>query len=406
MKRRSIILVLLMLLAFTTMDSTSDARGSQYTVAWDKQAWRDSKAFIRNGEWYIPASALEQAYQLRASTTTEGTLAWHSTPKTPSYFRYYPNYYQHKVVTLMYHNVEKQPTDVSFISPAQLEEQITELRKHGFRFINMNEYIRYLHGQQQVPDNAVLLTFDDGYETFYTEVYPLLKKHHLTATNFVIVSSIDDRGQAGRAKLSWEQMRAMMKDGFSFYSHTFQSHAYASINSRGTQKPMLTRKLYDKRTGKVETRSEYKERVKQDLWKAEQRLQAELNNKHRIVAFPYGAFNSDVLDICKSLGIDITFTVKPGINDQSTWNGYRINAGNQNIQTKDLLAKLKHIDEEQPKKMSPYKMNWDSLVLELDQPVMRRNGEWYVPLREIEKNFKVTANIDNSLQQIMLFPGK
>lgn len=405
MKRRPIILVLLMLLAFITMDSTSDARGTQYTIAWDEHTWKETKAFMRNGEWYIPVKALEKAYHLNSSTSKADGLELHTTSKTPPYVRYQPIYYQNKVITLMYHNIEKHPSDVSFISPAQLEEQIVALRQHGFRFISMDDYVRYMNGQQQVPDNAVLLTFDDGYETFYTEVYPLLKRHHLTATNFVIVSSIDDRKQPGRAKLSWDQMRAMMKDGFRFYSHTFNSHAYASINTRGVQKPMLTRKLYDKKTGKIETREQYRARIRQDLMRAEGRLKEELGNKVSMVAFPYGAFNTDVLNICKFLGIDITFTVKPGINDQQTRNGFRINAGNQNIATNNLVESLIN-QGDKPQKKTMYRMSWNRIIVPMERPAIRMDGNWYLPLREVEQHIRIKASIDNHQQQIKLFPGK
>ncbi|WP_195574847.1 polysaccharide deacetylase family protein [Paenibacillus sp. 1001270B_150601_E10] len=405
MKRRPIILVLLMLLAFITMDSTSDARGTQYTIAWDEHTWKETKAFMRNGEWYIPVKALEKAYHLNSSMSKADGLELHTTSKTPPYVRYQPIYYQNKVITLMYHNIEKHPSDVSFISPGQLEEQIVALRQHGFRFIGMDDYVRYMNGQQQVPDNAVLLTFDDGYETFYTEVYPLLKRHHLTATNFVIVSSIDDRKQPGRAKLSWVQMRAMMKDGFRFYSHTFNSHAYASINTRGVQKPMLTRKLYDKKTGKIETREQYRARIRHDLMRAEKRLKEELGNKESMVAFPYGAFNTDVLNICKSLGIDITFTVKPGINDQQTRNGFRINAGNQNIATKDLVESLIN-QGDKPRRKTMYRMSWNQIIVPMERPAIRMDGNWYLPLREVEQHIRIKASIDNQQQQIMLFPGK
>ncbi len=39
-----------------------------------------------------------------------------------------------------------------------------------------------------VPSNAVLVTFDDGYQSFYTAAYPILKSLRIPAVNFVITT--------------------------------------------------------------------------------------------------------------------------------------------------------------------------------------------------------------------------
>lgn len=168
---------------------------------------------------------------------------------------------------------------------------------------------------------------------------------------------------------------------------------------------MLSRKLYDKKTGKAETLDQYHDRVKQDLMMAEKRLKEELNNRHSIVAFPYGATNIDVLRICKSLGIDISFTVKPGINDRETWNGYRMNAGNQKIATKDLVNEMKQQGNSKLSR-SPYIMSWNGTKVSLTRPALKRDEVWYLPLRDVKNNFKLRIEVDPGKQQIVMFPGK
>jgi len=52
------------------------------------------------------------------------------------------------------------------------------------------------------------LTFDDGYDDFYQNVYPVLKKYRFKATCFVTTSSIGSKG-----KMVWDQLREMTKSG-------------------------------------------------------------------------------------------------------------------------------------------------------------------------------------------------
>ena len=66
-----------------------------------------------------------------------------------------------------------------------------------------------------------MLTFDDGYDDNYRELFPLLKQYNLKATVFIIV---DDLGKSH--KLTKEQVKEMSDSGLvSIQSHTM-SHNF------------------------------------------------------------------------------------------------------------------------------------------------------------------------------------
>jgi GT2 family glycosyltransferase/peptidoglycan/xylan/chitin deacetylase (PgdA/CDA1 family) len=82
------------------------------------------------------------------------------------------------------------------------------------------------------PARSVLLTFDDGYDDFYTEVFPSLDRFELKPTVFVVVSQIGksnvwDEMMGGRSRqlLSLQQIREMHRYGVQFGSHTL-THAW------------------------------------------------------------------------------------------------------------------------------------------------------------------------------------
>lgn len=251
-------------------------------------------------------------------------------------------YYRNQVIVLMYHDVSPNPVDDKSISVASFRAQLEAMKANHFQWISMEQYVNFvLHGAP-VPDNAVLLTFDDGYESFYTSAYPVLQEYGAPATNFVITATIDNPKHIGVAKLSWEQIREMHAKGIDFYNHTNDSHGYGYVNEEHTkQKPLLMAPIHLKALGRMETQAEFEARVLKDLRTANSLLDSQLNNHLHVLAFPYGGHNADTLRLAKSLGIDVTFTVKRGINTPGQTNSYRVNAGGMYTKAEVLIQYMK-----------------------------------------------------------------
>jgi len=132
----------------------------------------------------------------------------------------------------------------------------------------------------------------------------------------------------GVPKLTWDQVKEMRKSGIEFYNHTFNLHYYGPTDARGKHlEPALSSRLYLKDKGRRETEKEYETRVEADLKHANAVLKRELGEDNHILAFPYGAFSKPLLEICRKQGIDVTLTVKSGLNKPGQTNGFRLNAG-------------------------------------------------------------------------------
>lgn len=256
-----------------------------------------------------------------------------------------PVYYGGEVAVLMYHDISLQPLKDGIISVDQFEEQMQLLNDAGFHVIGMDEYVSFMLEEGTVPDNAVLITFDDGYESFYNHAFPILKRFGYAATNFVIVSTIDDQTLPGEAKLTWEQMREMEQDRMSFYSHSYAQHQYAVVNEDGGKAPRMAKLLFNEKEQRKETEDEYRTRILNDLFKAEQRLNTELENTKGVLAFPFGAYNENLLKIASEAGIAITFTTKEGFNTRLNRVGYRINGARAGEDANDLINKMKRLND-------------------------------------------------------------
>ncbi|WP_274648804.1 polysaccharide deacetylase family protein [Paenibacillus humicola] len=251
-------------------------------------------------------------------------------------------YYKKRVLVLMYHEVEPKPSDPSALPAEKLERQLELMKANNFHWITMDQYRNFvLHGDP-VPNNAVLMTFDDGYESFYQYAYPILRKYGVPATSFLIVGTVGNPRHPGVPKLNWDQVKEMSKHGISFYNHSYDSHLYEPTDAKGRHLiPALTGRIYLKDKGRRETEKEYEQRVTADLEKANAVLERELGAQNHVLAFPYGAFSKPLLDICAKLGIDVTLTVKEGLDKPGQRNGFRLNAGGTQNNPELQLALMK-----------------------------------------------------------------
>lgn len=118
------------------------------------------------------------------------------------------------VPILMYHHIEinPRPNDTVyaalFVSPTQLDQQLSYLSTHNYHVITLDELSNALDGKETLPPNPIILTFDDGYQSFYDNAYPLLKKYQMKAVQFVI-TQVED----APAYLSWNEIIEMDKSG-------------------------------------------------------------------------------------------------------------------------------------------------------------------------------------------------
>lgn len=96
---------------------------------------------------------------------------------------------------LMYHAVIGRPlpgekASHSNVSVESFESQVQYLAEH-YDVMHLHEYVSALREGRKVPSETVIITFDDGYETVYSQALPILKKYGVPATVFLSVDFVD-----------------------------------------------------------------------------------------------------------------------------------------------------------------------------------------------------------------------
>lgn len=245
-------------------------------------------------------------------------------------------FYTNTIIVLTYHVVDDKAKGPISISPKLFEEHIKFLKYLGFHFVTPDTLREYMEGKQDIPDNAILVTFDDGYENFYTKAYPILIRYHIPAENFIIVSMVGKK--EAFPHLTWDQMREMLKSNLVYFgSHTYDLH-HLVRTGLFSFKPALVGYIYKPPFYK-ETKEEYESRISIDLWYSKFLLEKNLNIKVYDLCFPYGAYNEEVLKIASQLGYKVFYTTEKGINIYKKQNYIlvqRINAGSYNMTPEKL----------------------------------------------------------------------
>jgi peptidoglycan/xylan/chitin deacetylase (PgdA/CDA1 family) len=92
----------------------------------------------------------------------------------------------------------------------EFEEKIKYLARH-YKFISLKECIKYLTKDRR-PANCVVLTFDDGYKSIYTKVFPILRRYNIPATVFITAGFIGDNKMIWHDKLTLLIAKTQVKE--------------------------------------------------------------------------------------------------------------------------------------------------------------------------------------------------
>ena len=77
------------------------------------------------------------------------------------------------------------------VSTKNLAAHFAWLDHHGYTPISIDDLIAASRNERTLPDKAVLLTFDDGLKSVYTDVYPLLNVFKYPAVVSLVTDWVD-----------------------------------------------------------------------------------------------------------------------------------------------------------------------------------------------------------------------
>lgn len=193
------------------------------------------------------------------------------------------------------------------ISSAQLEEDFKYIKENGYTAITMAQLIAYCEGKGDIPEKPIIISFDDGYESFITKVVPLLEKYDMRAVLAVIGSASDlftkvEDHHLDYSHLSWPQIETLSKNPrVELQNHTYDMHT----DTKG-------RKGCMRKAG--ESFQHYEAAIKADIEKQQNLIYEHTGRKPDTMVFPFGAFSDETVEIVKTMGFKAVFTCRERVN--------------------------------------------------------------------------------------------
>ena len=172
------------------------------------------------------------------------------------------------------------------VPPEDFRDQLDYLREEGYTTISMLDYMKAKKGKAELPPRPVILTFDDGYESNYTTLLPILESYGMKATVYMVTNDIGLPGY-----LTWDELRDMQERGIEIGSHTANHQPLTEMDRSRQEEEMRLSKLL-----------------------------LEWNGIHTVFSFSYpnGAYDSGMPELLEQNGYLTAVTGDAGLNTFQT----------------------------------------------------------------------------------------
>ncbi len=127
---------------------------------------------------------------------------------------------------LMYHEIGDGPNSL-YVTDQNFANQMLYLYNNGYQVVSLAQARKMLF-EGAPSSKTVALTFDDGYLTFYTKVWPLLKTYNFNATVFVISDFIGYYNY-----VTWDQVKEMADSGIEIGCHSMSHPSLPTLDAAG-----------------------------------------------------------------------------------------------------------------------------------------------------------------------------
>ncbi len=194
------------------------------------------------------------------------------------------------VSILLYHRFGPVVADSMTVTTAVFESHLRYLKENGYTVIPLSRLVDYCRGKATtiLPSKAVVIVADDGHESVYTYMLPLIKKYHVPVTLFLYPSAISNASYA----LTWDQIRYLKRTGL----FDMQGHTYWHPNFKIEKKRLPP--------------AEYDRFVDMQLKKSKEKLEKELGGTINMLAWPFGIYDDQLVRRATAAGYAAAFTIE------------------------------------------------------------------------------------------------
>ncbi|RYG42854.1 polysaccharide deacetylase family protein, partial [bacterium] len=212
----------------------------------------------------------------------------------PPYDEINPKSTDRRIPVIMYHDVVAKRTPKSQwfdCSREEFEAQLKFLQEKGAVPISLRDLYEHLTQGKEVPDSAVVLTFDDNYQGFYDNALPVLRQYGYPSAMFVHTGFVGDK-KGDHPKMDWKELKELHDEGL------------VTIGSHTISHPDDLSKL------------SFEDQEK-ELKESKRVLEEKLGGKIDFLAYPNGKFDKTTAELARIEGYTMSFTIANGLAEES-----------------------------------------------------------------------------------------
>lgn len=235
-----------------------------------------------------------------------------------------------RFVALALHDVVDHAADTGDdgVTTERLVEFFDWLKGSGWTPVSLDDLEQAARGVRPLPQRAVLLTFDDGYRSLYTRVFPLVLAYRFPVVSALVGAWMDaameatvdyDGKPVPRSKfISWTEAREMQASGLvEFGSHGYGLHTGIPGNPQGNLMPAAVTRRHDPAAG-YESAAAQHQRLLADARRMRELMQRELGRAPRAWIWPFGRYSQPGIDAVREAGFRFALTLDTGLADAET----------------------------------------------------------------------------------------
>lgn len=199
----------------------------------------------------------------------------------------------HHITVLLYHQIGNTPnvnTNLDcYCTVEDFKNQMSFLYENNFKVITLNNACQLIEQAANFESDYVVLSFDDGCDSFYNSVHPILAKFGFPAVVYPVVGYLGRRASwKGLTNnqisiLSSKKLRELSNAGYEIGSHTIEHPRLTTLKTENICKQL----------------SESKEMLEDIICKTVTSF-----------SYPHGDFNSETIAILKEWGYVNAVTCK------------------------------------------------------------------------------------------------
>jgi peptidoglycan/xylan/chitin deacetylase (PgdA/CDA1 family) len=190
------------------------------------------------------------------------------------------------VSILGYHDFRERGGSPMIIAADKFRTQMQAIKDSGIPVIPLSDVLAWRRGEKNIPEEAFVITMDDGWQGVYQHAFPVLKEFGFPFTVYLYKKYVNIGGRS----LTWEQVREMMRHGCEVGSH---SVSHESLRGRKGGRDAAAQQAW----------------VLAELQESKAFLEQHLGVPCRSFAYPFGIFDEGIAEAGLKAGYEALVTV-------------------------------------------------------------------------------------------------